>query len=379
MSPPIDTHRKQTHKGSPEKTPRPGSPGKSSRSGGPGKSSRSGSPDTASKTVTPSTEIEADVTIEHSPLDISSKEEKSEEKAGQQDLSKETGKEDSETDQQSGGSSDSAQSFGSKEDHCMEIADGIDGVDNVAYGTPSTIGVHMSSSVDDTTTDEQKHLWKPVSRKNLKIIIPKSKAGSSELHKSKQNQESKSNFSNISYIDDNCESDEEARNNAHEGPSRELKNSVKSEDKIVSCSVQKVEASKQDSSDSAKSQGSHTNLLEKKDQPISNFKSSIPDLPTAVVQLMAIRKLTRDREPNNNQGVNDQRPQTSGEQDKAETEDSQARRRWRMVLDVKKFESVVREPQTPEKINKELMFGGHSPKHRFVSNYMIVVKCVCYL
>ncbi|XP_041354689.1 phospholipase D1-like isoform X2 [Gigantopelta aegis] len=43
---------------------------------------------------------------------------------------------------------------------------------------------------------------------------------------------------------------------------------------------------------------------------------------------------------------------------------NRVRRGMRMVLVVKTFESVVREPQTPENISKQLMFGAQRPTHK---------------
>ncbi|XP_013089460.2 phospholipase D1-like [Biomphalaria glabrata] len=60
----------------------------------------------------------------------------------------------------------------------------------------------------------------------------------------------------------------------------------------------------------------------------------------------ALRKLLHRRESNNNDEVDDNSGKTN-----------MARRRWRMILNVSKFESMVRSPQEPERIDESLFYN----------------------
>ncbi|XP_041354686.1 phospholipase D1-like [Gigantopelta aegis] len=305
--------------------------------------------DTAYETITPSTADTTETSVSGSSAV------KSEERQSVQEAEH---SEDSKPGQQSDASSDLVQKSGSKDAESTvkssaEMVNSSDSVDHASYNRPSTNEVG------------EKHLWKnAATRKKLKLVIPKAKVASQISHHHTacpdRLEESKVTFDDISYIDSDGKND--AVDSIVSGMSNNLKRNspekdMAPEEVIVRHTQHKVEGSQRDSSDSSKSQGSQSELIARKEKRLSRSGNDIPDLPTAVVQLMAIRKLTKDPEPNNNNN-------NAGQEGQREAE-NQARRRWRMVLDVKKFESVVREPQTPEKISKQLMFGGQGQRHKF--------------
>ncbi|CAL1547227.1 unnamed protein product, partial [Lymnaea stagnalis] len=88
---------------------------------------------------------------------------------------------------------------------------------------------------------------------------------------------------------------------------------------------------------------------------------------STVGAMSALRKMMHRKEQNNNDGNDNVSVPSKEEQGNA------ARRRWRMILNVTKFESMVRTPQVPERVDENLFYNQNikhpSTRSRLVKSF----------
>ncbi|XP_046564416.1 phospholipase D1-like [Haliotis rubra] len=138
-------------------------------------------------------------------------------------------------------------------------------------------------------------------------------------------------------------------------------------DVIVPETVQHVNARQRNSASSDTSNRSHNSETElisgeqrsAQDKAIGKTGTDVPDMLSTAVRLKAVHKLM-GAEQNNNKGSSHDRDEPPG----SPTSNPSARRRWKMVFHVQKFESVVRKNQVPERIPRELLMGDTKKKRK---------------
>ncbi|XP_071112498.1 phospholipase D1-like isoform X2 [Haliotis cracherodii] len=186
---------------------------------------------------------------------------------------------------------------------------------------------------DKNSAESGVHLWKEkANQKDLKLIIPK-------------------------------------KGRVGSGAKSKLKKSVAMDtgDVIVPETVQHVTVSHRHSASSDTSSRSHNSETEliggeqrtPQGKVIGKTGTDVPDMFSAAVRLKAVKKLMGS-EQNNNKGSSQGGAGAPG----SPTSNPSARRRWKMVFNVQKFESVVRKNQVPERIPRELLMGEAKKKRK---------------
>ncbi|XP_067674239.1 phospholipase D1-like isoform X2 [Haliotis asinina] len=223
-----------------------------------------------------------------------------------------------------------SESVRTSQSHDQSHDEARDVVDGTVVAQNPVLEAHTN---ERNAAESGTHLWKEkANQKDLKLIIPKKGRGES-------------------------------------GAKSKLKKSFAMDtgDVIVPETVHHVNARQRNSASSDTSNRSHNSETElisgeqksPQGKAIGKTGTDVPDIFTAAVRLKAVNKLM-GAEQNNNKGGSHGKDDPPG----SPTSNPAARRRWKMVFNVQKFESVVRKNQVPEKIPRELLMGDTKKKRK---------------
>lgn len=202
------------------------------------------------------------------------------------------------------------------------------------------------------------HLWKRRSKnKSLELVIPNKKETFQKT--------------SVGEISDNGASESSSGNKLKNGKSPGIK---KDNSKLNADDESKVRANS-DSSGTADlivsdKTGQQAGEPSAKDTPGTSANShSAFSLSNTASAVNALRKMMQRKEQNNNE--EEDNASVRSHEDKS----SAARRRWRMIFNVTKFETIVRTPQVPERIDESLFYNQNikhpTTRKRLVSSFSV--------